>query len=263
LKAGVEMTDETLNALMRSISKSRLSTYEKQLNSTDRKQQLAYYIWNSKLSENFYFLLQNLEVSLRNAIYNGFQQHFSGEDFFYLHENDVRERYFSKKELHSRECWKMLCGAKHKLEKRCEQVTDGMLIAELNFGFWTEMLASKDANYKQMWRKIFKDVFPNFPGKGPVDTIKLDVSRQIDAIRKFRNRVFHYEPIFNRHNLDYLHEEILVTIGWICPATLEVTKAFDTFEHIKKEKAIIIKQIEQLGVNDEFYRTHTKLGASR
>ncbi len=63
--------------LVNIISKSRLSTYNNDI---------SLYIWNTKLSENFFFLLQNLEVGLRNAIYNAFLKQYPKQDFFYLFE---------------------------------------------------------------------------------------------------------------------------------------------------------------------------------
>ena len=44
------------------------------------------------------------------------------------------------------------------------------------------------------------------------------VHGRLNAIRRFRNRVAHHEPIFHRP-LEELHEEIMETIGWMCPNT--------------------------------------------
>lgn len=224
------------NELERTISSSRLSTY--QHNADTQFSVLRDYIWNAKLSENFYFLLQNLEVGLRNSVYAAFKQNYPSRDFFFLHESDPRNKYLSKKEHHSRECWKMICGARRKLHNRGITVSDGRMIAELNFGFWTELLISKDTKYLTMWRTIFKDVFPGFPfGKNVDNDVKL-VGKTIDQIRQFRNRIFHYEPICHNGSLQITHSEIMTIIGWIEPQLRGLSDLFDEFydrETLKKE----------------------------
>ena len=91
------ITKEHLNSteLEDIISKKRLSTYNNDL---------ALYIFNAKLSENFFLLLQNLEVGLRNSIYNAFKLKYPNDELFYLYETNLKKRYLSKKEFHSREC---------------------------------------------------------------------------------------------------------------------------------------------------------------
>lgn len=141
---------DSIEQIIRFISAERLSTYDNATNSRDPREAIEHYIYNTKLSENFYFLLQNLEVALRNVIFRAFTDCSIGP-FFYLYETDLRNRYKQKKEFHSRECWKMLCAARHQLTKRSELVNDGKLIAELNFGFWSKLLNSKHPKYRQMW----------------------------------------------------------------------------------------------------------------
>ena len=122
------MNNDFFKSLERSISSSRISTYKS--NGHTEIETIADYVLNAKISQNFYFLLQNLEVSLRNAIYDSFKKHYPNSDFFYLFENNSFNRYKSKKEKHSRECWKMLCGVKYKL-KHMQTLSDGKIIAEL------------------------------------------------------------------------------------------------------------------------------------
>ena len=62
------MNNRFFNNIEKSISQSRLSTYHNNSNGTSSKEVIINYILNAKISENFYFLLQNLEVSLRYAI---------------------------------------------------------------------------------------------------------------------------------------------------------------------------------------------------
>jgi hypothetical protein len=231
-------------ALEKSISSSRLSTY-KQTEYSDLET-ITDYVLNAKISQNFYFLLQNLEVSLRNAIYDSFKKNYPNSDFFYLHETNSFNRYKSKKEKHSRECWKMLCGVKYKL-KHITNLHDGKIIAELNFGFWTELLTSTDNKYITMWRKIFNDVFPNYTIQNSIDHDKILIGTQIDSIRNFRNRIFHYEPIYNQNDLQIKHSQIFEILDWLNPDMKLLNELFDEFKHIAQDRQNILNKLNQIG----------------
>ena len=238
------MNNEFFNNIEKSISQSRLSTYKNHDSGLTNKEAITNYVLNAKISENFYFLLQNLEVSLRNAIYDSFKIHYRSNDFFFLHDTDSRSRYKSRKEKHSRECWKMICAANYKVSSRTT-VNDGKMISELNFGFWTKILLSTDTKYTNMWRKIFADVFPNYNIVHSIDSDKVLVGNIIDHIREFRNRIFHYEPIFNQANLNQIHEDIIKVLGWISKDMQELSMTFDEYDLLSKKKSYISDQFSK------------------
>lgn len=221
----MSLSNKRLNytELINIISKKRLDTYD----------DISEYVWNSKLSENFFFILQNLEVGLRNSIYNAYKKSYPNKSLFYLYENNIKNRYLSKKELHSRECWKMLCAVKHKLNRTNQNFTDDDIVTELNFGFWTKLLLDK--HYTNIWRKIFKDVFPNLEFKVNIDKVRVHTGLQLDDLRKFRNRIFHYEPIFNKEPKQY-HDKILESTKWLSHSLYEMNMMFDEFEEIYNSK---------------------------
>jgi len=235
------MKQEVFNSIEKSISSARLSTYRNH-SASNNTQLIGNYILNAKISENFYFLLQNLEVALRNAIYAGFMKNYPYRDFFYLNETNPRNRYRSRQENHDRECWKMLCGAKYNL-RNVSTVNDGKIIAELNFGFWTKLLLSTDAKYTNMWRTIFADVFPNYNIAHSVDSDKVVIGNKINEIRLFRNRIFHYEPVFNQANLVQMHDDIIDVLGWINKDMQKLSILFDDFQYLQEEKYFIRKQL--------------------
>jgi hypothetical protein len=242
------MNNDFFKSLERSISSSRISTYKS--NGHTEIETIADYVLNAKISQNFYFLLQNLEVSLRNAIYDSFKKHYPNSDFFYLFENNSFNRYKSKKEKHSRECWKMLCGVKYKL-KHMQTLSDGKIIAELNFGFWTELLISRDNKYTDMWRRIFLDVFPNYKIKSSIDKDKISIALKIDDIRNFRNRIFHYEPIYNQSDLIKKHIDIFDILTWLNEDMKILNELFDEFKNIEENKKEIIKKLTNLTLNKD------------
>ena len=242
------MNNDFFKSLERSISSNRISTYKSKNHS--EIETISDYVLNAKISQNFYFLLQNLEVSLRNAIYDSFKKNYPNSDFFYLFENNSFNRYKSKKEKHSRECWKMLCGVKYKL-KHISTLSEGKIIAELNFGFWTELLTSRDNKYTNMWRKIFLDVFPNYEIKSSIDQDKTFIALKIDSIRNFRNRIFHYEPIYNQSDLVKKHIEIFDILTWLNEDMKLLNELFDEFNNIKDCKEKIIEKLTNLTLNKD------------
>ena len=96
------MNNKFFKSLEDSISESRLFTYKK--SGYSELETITDYVLSAKISQNFYFLLQNLEVTLRNAVYDGYIKRYHTQNFFYLHETNSFNRYQSKKEINSREC---------------------------------------------------------------------------------------------------------------------------------------------------------------
>ncbi|WP_193311160.1 Abi family protein [Poseidonibacter ostreae] len=237
------MTNTFFHNIEKTISVNRLSTYHNHSNSN--KSTLINYVLNAKIAENFYFLLQNLEVALRNAIFDSFKIIYPHNNFFFLNQPDSRERYQKRREKHSFECWKMICGAKHNLTRRGIMLNDGKIIAELNFGFWTKILSSTDSKYTNMWRKIFPLVFPNYTIINSIDSDKILIGNIINNIRDLRNRVFHYEPIFNQTQLTQFHDDIIKVLGWINKDLQQLSVMFDEFQLISQEKDFISKQLSK------------------
>jgi hypothetical protein len=219
------------------ISHERLLTYHQ---GDDWRIDVGAYLWNALLSQQFYLLLQNLEVTLRNHIYNACVQ--SSIPLFHLHEVDVRNRYSSKKEFHSSKCWKMLCGVNHTLTQQGGRISEGKIIAELNFGFWVELMLANHPSYQHMWRKIFHEVFPLAPNSLFVDQAIKQVGAHIDNIRKFRNRIFHYEPIVKYDSL-LMRQNILEAISWM---SFEMAKISEEFVPRYFMKDGQIKVVEKL-----------------
>lgn len=238
------MTEKMFTELEKSISKNRLSTYRNFLNCNDSCKLIKTYILNAKISENFYFLLQNLEVTLRNAIYDNYTKNpYFKTPFFYLRESNTTKPF--NREFHTYACWKMVGTVKYKLKKEGIVATDGKIIAELNFGFWTTLLEEK--YYKTViWRKIFKDVFPNYPHGKKIDDDVNSVFLVIDKIRLFRNRIFHFEAVIHKDNLTKIHKDILDVIYWLNLDIHKLTKVFDEFELIKENNKIIDRLIKKL-----------------
>jgi hypothetical protein len=230
-------------ALEKAISTSRLSTYRNHYTRNNENKLIENYMFNAKISEIFYFLLQNLEVTLRNAIYDSYTHGGFAKNFFYIREQNTKKTY--NREYHSYACWKMIGTVKYHLIRDGVVPTDGKIVSELNFGFWTTLL--EENHYKTlMWRRIFKHVFPHYPHGHSVDADVDTVSIKVNAIRQLRNRIFHYEPIFNRPNLKQDRDNILEVIGWISPEMQRMSEIYDEFNDLIRKKRRIAKLLTEM-----------------
>ncbi len=157
-------------------STKRLETYYR-LFDCNREKAIAYYLLNIEISQSCYPLLSTVEILLRNAIHNSCSAHF-GTDQWLLHTEipDIDERIEK---------------AIYKIKLRKQDPSPDLLVAELTFGFWTSLFHRKYA--KRFWKPLMH-IFPD----STIEKKHRDkISYKLEQIRKFRNRIFHYEPICN------------------------------------------------------------------
>ncbi len=84
------------------------------------------------------------------------------------------------------------------------------MIAELTLDFWVKLL---NAEYELILCKPLRRAFPYLEKR---QKQRNNVSAPINNIRKFRNRVFHHEPIsWNLNKLEEMHNTIYMVLGWI------------------------------------------------
>lgn len=177
------------------------------------------YVKNIKLCESLYPCLHLLEVSLRNHLHQAISNFVKDDQwlqkFSYL---DEKETYLDEKEK------RVVVGAIEKLKNQKKEPETGRVIAELNFGFWTSLF---DVRYERVfWQKIIKNIFPTMPQS--IRTRK-KISTRLNKIRKLRNRVFHYEPIWHWKDIHDQHKEIIDVICWINPKMDYLMKKVDRF----------------------------------
>ena len=92
------------------------------------------------------------------------------------------------------------------LQKRRESTSREKIIAELSFGFWVNLF--KKPYDKKLRIKDLKKVFPNLPSKQEKLMNREVIYRELNHIRNFRNRVFHYEKVINKDNYNTVLSEI-------------------------------------------------------
>lgn len=188
------MRTPQINAsLERSISQERLSRYLAEKGNLDHA--LGLYERNIRLAEALHTSLQNLEICLRNTIHREMSIAY-GADWLTSGRPPLRNHSLA-----------MIAEGQRQLATKASNI--GSLIAELKFSFWVGLLAQQyDAT---IWRTALHASFPNARPQ------RRRIYGRFNAIRRFRNRVAHHEPIYDK--CQQLHLEIIEAIGWMCADT--------------------------------------------
>jgi hypothetical protein len=152
----------------------RLSTYYK-LFKNNKEKAIDYYKYNIQISEALYPVLSICEVAMRNAIHKSCSKHFGKANWI----DDIKDSDIERQIDKTRD--------KVKAMYRTEDVD--AVIAELTFGFWTALFNKEHA------AKLWKPLLHAFPVIPIEFKNRQKMSVKLNDIRKFRNRVFHFEPI--------------------------------------------------------------------
>ena len=172
------------------ISEARLGSY------TDVEE----YGQNLVFSKKSYIPLSILEVALRNAV-DKLLSDKVGVDW-YKDENFLTDD--SKKKVY---------GAITYLKKRREAVTKEKIIAELTLGFWVNLF--KKPYDKKLRINDLKTIFLNLPSREEKIVNREVLYKQLNHIRNFRNRVFHYEKVLNKDEYTQINEDILEVLNFL------------------------------------------------
>lgn len=201
--------------LERLLSQSRLATYY-QLFPNDNQKAIEYYELNTQIAESLYPLLSNLEIVLRNAIHNSFSIHFKNTNWY--------------AQVNYPELQDQINIAKSKITASKSQITIDKLVSELTLGFWTSLF---NKNYaKDFWKPLMYA----FPLLNKQQKHRNVIAFKLNNIRKFRNRIFHYEPICNDLNiLSTNHTNILEVLQWINTDIVVWTKQIDRFDNLYQQ----------------------------
>jgi len=192
------------------LSPEKMGLFEEQFS----KDPFEGYLINVEISKIFYVWLHFFEIILRNRIARyldkTFPEWYKPTPSFLkkIHRDDTRHRLYKKvndiikestftnkqnkfiNKVLQREQQNQLRIAIERIIQHNKDINRNNLISELNLGFWTCLFLK---TYEQsMWNnKGYKEIFPS------LKTIKsyTRIKRDLDFIRKIRNRIFHNEQI--------------------------------------------------------------------
>lgn len=197
-----------LDDLPRVFSEPRFATYLR-VTANDRERALALYEWNLRISAAFVVPLQVCEVATRNGVAEAIVK-VHGENWPWS--NGFRRSLPRPKRERDYDPGRDLASV------ALHQPTAGKVVAELRFAFWERLFTV--GQDQRLWEPHFREVFPGAPDGLTIPEARAKAFDDLQAIRKFRNRIAHHEPIFTR-TLHTDHRRIMEMIGWRSPAAVD------------------------------------------
>lgn len=193
------------------LSQARLQRFLRATGNSRAKAQKLYRV-NLRVSQAFYPVLNLFEIFIRNTVNYHVSSHFSNPNWIVSEKTGFMSdpslspsRFFLKKSIQK---------AENTIRRKRSTVTSGKVIAEQSFGFWTSLF---DTHH---YRLIGGSPIHAFQLK-PAHVNRSTINQKLNNIRKFRNRIYHNEPIcFNGGNIDFsnahhIKDEVYDLLSWI------------------------------------------------
>jgi hypothetical protein len=253
----------TILKAVKSISKNRLATYRARFDVNTDEKSLGIYMWNKKLCGVFLPVLQLLEVSLRNAIHEGYLEYQKKQllienpdrtDLEQMLDREWFKTFFFNNSTAYPESYNHIVQAERALASKHKPRDIDNIISKLPFGFWANLTSKKhdagQADSLELWPTIRKEVFPGALRGGAMIS-KKEIQDTIFDINDIRNRIAHHEPIWHAKHLfgqpafsnklirDF--GKCLEVIGWINPSNLKTIKLMEScseFSNLCNEQTI-------------------------
>lgn len=204
------------------LSEPRLKAYG--WGQVDESLVIARYKWNLALSEALYPSLSLLEVGLRNRMDTALT-HLNGTEW--LHENSnywVRTPWMQSKGLPNPEQDAIL-KTKQKLIRDNGGWSRPKLVAELNFGFWTNLF--KSHYHPTIWQRKEKPMRLVFPENPKVSAKQ--AYEALNRVRTLRNRIAHHEAIWNKPALQEDYQTIFFLLSSLSQPLKTIASDLDRF----------------------------------
>lgn len=183
------------------------------------------YASNIRLAQAFHPILSQFEVVLRNSLNVLLTAHFADQDWIinqkngFMHHNSLRSsQYFLRSCVQKTE---------NHLTRRGIPITAGKIISDQMFGFWLSFFVPH--HYALVGGQPIY-VFSNKPATESRATIH----NKLEAIKNFRNRMNHCEPLcFNGNTIDCTYALTIKAmlydlIRWIDPDLESYFLSIDT-----------------------------------
>ena len=189
MPAAIPVNDASIRA---ALSTPRLSTYVRAAQG-DASAGIALYGWNARISAALMVPAHFAEVTTRNAVSDALTAEYGAQwpwsaPFRRSLPTPGGPVFNPRKEL---------------VAVAGREPTTGKVIAELKFVFWEHMFTARHHN--QIWQPQIAALFPHAAGQTP-NELRGRIARDLNTIRKLRNRIAHHEPIIGRPLVSDLHQ---------------------------------------------------------
>lgn len=219
-----------IDKLESGLSAEKLKTFESTFSCKSKPETIAIYMAIQEICSHYFPLIQMVEVNLRNTIHKVATEHFKDDEWFTR--VPVGDKSKEQVDFAVDQC----------LEDVGIKYTSDDVIARLSFGFWVHMLSSDYNNPrkqdKNLWQFKFQSAFP-YAKQENGKPIKLSLLFQrLGVLNKFRNRLFHHEPVWKYRNvirsrdgalghLQKRYNEHLEFLGWMSESHVKLYKELE------------------------------------
>ncbi len=166
----------------------------------DQETALELYRWNALASTAYWETLGHLEVALRNTLANRLAKRHRNKQRPGSWLDDRAGELDTNAKADIRK-------ARRRIHEKGNRPGEGQTISELSFGFWRFLLAKQ---YTNLWGSLSHG-FPHAP-----DRDRHTIEEPVIRLHKFRNRLAHHEPIWNKELTDRC-QDIYTLLGYINP----------------------------------------------
>ncbi|HEX5360225.1 MAG TPA: hypothetical protein VFW49_03940 [Fluviicoccus sp.] len=180
-----------IDAVRAALSPARLATYEVAagVQGDGDLAALELYAWNAEISSALLVPLHVCEVVIRNTVADALEPVYGARwpwsTTFERSLPDPQQGYSPRRDLQS---------------ARRSSSSTGKVIPELKFVFWQKMFTSRYD--ERIWDAQLRRVLPNMSQINSVAELRLEIYKDLEQLRKLRNRIAHHEPVFNRNMAD-------------------------------------------------------------
>ena len=211
------MANQFLAELQPSLSTVRLARYQSPTG--DALETAVNYLWNVALAEALFCSLNAVEIALRNGLHKTLTHQFGTPS------------WYDQTGLLDPAQQNSIAVVKQRIQSYGDPVTPDRVVSELMFGFWVVILSR---NYEgRLWRgggsAALKGAFQRIPKR---QRQRQTIHQQYNKIRELRNRVFHYEPIFDDEFLMVRYGEVKRGLHWLNPRMVDALEWFDRFPDV-------------------------------
>ncbi|EGQ8084649.1 Abi family protein [Vibrio parahaemolyticus] len=266
------------NTIIPYVSASRFQSYQDTFSCNDDAEYYGAYIWSQHAAASFYPLLQNLEVTLRNAIDAEAKRRFG--QYWWDNIGFNGNRNLKGHQDNNCKFFDSIRGAERKLTsawKRKERLRLGLpptapvptptptwphdkIIAATDFSAWEFILvdafSTNDRNLRQQFLfpqsmgKIFKNYssISNKPNQARRDLLDL-----IQEVREYRNRLFHHEPLWIKSPTVTNDRTAIDTVRKKINRAEKILFAINTKKHELLDKVGVFRHVRRVCSVDELY----------
>jgi len=116
-----------------------------------------------------------------------------------------------------------------------KETTVGKIIPELNFIFWQNMFTKRYD--ERLWDRYLFQIMPGCDISKPLKSVRHSIYKDIENVRRLRNRIAHHEHILN-HNLVNDYNTIIRLITY----RSQITADWIVLHHDQKITEMLLKK---------------------